>query len=347
MKVGGRTLKTGLSVILAIYVCHLIGIQTYVIAAISAVVGTQASLYRSWKYIRNQINSNIIGAILGIGAVLVFGHSPAVIGLVVILVISVNLALKFDETINMSVITVIIIMQTTDDNYLKLALARFGTIMIGVFCSFLINMFFFPPKYENKLLKEIKTLTNNTLLSLRAITDEELKRFEFKKELKKNKDKLKDVELYFSLLKEEKNYFSRIKNYKKAKKVIVYKYMIQVLKKELEYFQTVHKKNIFQNINEQSSFDLFKEQIALIANYHERIMLKFDGKIQSKHPHEPSVEVFDGNAEVLEKLMKTYESGDEYWLDSLSNISSLIELTGQLDRLDWLIDHFHTTKTKN
>jgi uncharacterized membrane protein YgaE (UPF0421/DUF939 family) len=68
LKLGARVIKTGIAVILALAIASLLpkeaGLKS--IAAVSAVVAMQPSVYRSIKTIADRANGNIIGAVLAV-----------------------------------------------------------------------------------------------------------------------------------------------------------------------------------------------------------------------------------------------------------------------------------------
>ena len=62
MKLGARTLKTGLAVAIALYVSKWVGIPSVTFAAISAIFAMQPSVKRSLNTLRDQTIGNILGA---------------------------------------------------------------------------------------------------------------------------------------------------------------------------------------------------------------------------------------------------------------------------------------------
>lgn len=62
MKLGARILKTGIAIVLALYLATWLGLPTPVFAGIAAVFAIQPSIYRSFLTIVDQVQANIIGA---------------------------------------------------------------------------------------------------------------------------------------------------------------------------------------------------------------------------------------------------------------------------------------------
>lgn len=61
MKLGARILKTGIAIVLALYLATWLGLPTPVFAGIAAVFAIQPSIYRSFLTIVDQVQANIIG----------------------------------------------------------------------------------------------------------------------------------------------------------------------------------------------------------------------------------------------------------------------------------------------
>lgn len=67
MSFGARVLKTGIAVTLALYLSSLfLNPQSPVPAAIAAIFAMQPSIYRSWKYFLDQLQTTTLGAIVAL-----------------------------------------------------------------------------------------------------------------------------------------------------------------------------------------------------------------------------------------------------------------------------------------
>ena len=110
VKLGPRVIKTGLAVTFALYICSVLKLESAVFAGIAAIFTIQPSIYRTWKQVWNQAQTNIIGAIFAFLGLYFLGNDPFSIGLVIIILISISLKLKMGETISLTVVTVLAIM---------------------------------------------------------------------------------------------------------------------------------------------------------------------------------------------------------------------------------------------
>ena len=132
MTLGARILKTGIAIVLALFLSQLLNASTPVFAGISAIFAIQPTVYRSYLSIIEQVQGNIIGAIIAVIFVLSFGNNVFIIGLAAIIVITINLKLNLEKTITLSVVTLIAIMESPTDDFITFAIIRFSTVMLGI-----------------------------------------------------------------------------------------------------------------------------------------------------------------------------------------------------------------------
>ena len=176
MKLGARILKTGLAIMLSLYLAIWLNIESPTFAALAAAFAVQPSIYRTFQTILEQVQANVIGAILGIFFVMTFGQQPFVVGLVVALAIAIILKVKLEATtIPLAMVTVIVVMGSPVDNFIEFASWRFVLIIIGVLAAFIVNLVFIPPRYETKLYQKLVKATEDinqwTMLTIRLDAD--------------------------------------------------------------------------------------------------------------------------------------------------------------------------------
>lgn len=227
MKIGARVIKTGLAVMVALYVSMVLGFHPPVFAAIAAVISIQPSVYRSITTFIEQIKANIIGAVIAVLMGLLFGTSPLIVGLTVIVVIFVNLLLKYEKSISISVLTSIAIMESANGHFIEYSLQRFTLIIIGMLAATVINALFMPPKHEGKISELIgKTNAQLTLLLIDRSSSTYIVQ---KEDINRNIKMLEDL---FEVYREE--VFFRRYPFQKKRELITYKRMISLFKKELK-----------------------------------------------------------------------------------------------------------------
>src|SRR5690625_862573 len=112
MRFGARVFKTGITVVLTLFITNILGLEPTLIAAIAAVFALQPNVHRSLKRTWEQFQGNTLGAISAIVMVLLFGNNIIVIGLTVILVLAVLLFFNLQSVSTLAVVTKIAIVDT-------------------------------------------------------------------------------------------------------------------------------------------------------------------------------------------------------------------------------------------
>lgn len=342
MKLGARIFKTGLSVVVAIYLAMFLHIEATMIAGIAAALSVFPSVYRSWKHLLNQLKANIIGAIFAILAFMTIGTSPVAIGFVIIVVIAMNLKLKLSDTIGVSIVTIIAIMQVPEGNYLWFAFQRFSLVIIGIFSALLVNFLFMPPKYETTLMKKLKSTNHRLLTLLRVFLEEEsIGEKPYQEEKKRIRKEVKEIEDTFEFYKEEFHNVFKKQGYHEAKKLVIFQSMTFVIKKELDLLKLI-KRQLLPNPNIPKDVKSeIKHSLLYLASYNERIFFKYDKELSIKQPHEVPKDLVEKNKQLASKLMKFYNQNQlEEWYAVLPIVSSLIDLAHELEKLDQRVDHF-------
>lgn len=344
MNIGARIIKTGIAVALAVYISQLLKLQAPVFAAIAAFVAVQPSVYRSWKHFLEQVRGNLIGVLLAIGGILVLGNSPIAIGLVVVIAILINLKLDLQSSMNLSVITVIAIMEVQQAEFYFYAGNRFLAITIGILSSLILNILFLPPKYEDKLLHHIEQTSEQVSALLRSIIGGGIEKKAYEESITAIKDNLQKAETMLELYKDELNKFLKETKYSEAKKVIVFKQMVEAINKEKELVLAIHK---YQNditkldANMTNKIDRFLHSLAL---YDEKIFMLYDNKMKAQGLVENHAEIKEEIISLSKQILtKCQENHDNEFLVHI--YSPMLELSHELIKLHQIIEkHFHSNK---
>lgn len=337
MKLGARIFKTGLAVVLALMIGELLNLPTPVFAAIAAVFAIQPSIYRSYLTILEQVQGNVIGAIIAIVFVLLFGNHFIIVGLAAIVLIMINLKLKID-TVSLSVVTLIIIMETPQDQFITFAVLRFATIILGILSAFIINLIFLPPKYETKLYSSISEITNDILKWIRVTNHQAVDYVLLKKDIDAIKERLIHLDQLFLFYKEERTFLKKNK-WGKMRKVVIYRQMITTARKALEILRKMHyyEHHFFQlpeNVREH-----LLEVLAHLNNNHEHLLLRYIGKAIQVHDKE--MEEYEGKRIELLNLFNQYqkESNSELPLTHMIQlVGAILEYNEQLEKLEILVN---------
>jgi uncharacterized membrane protein YgaE (UPF0421/DUF939 family) len=344
MKLGARILKTGVAIMLALFLAKLFQLPTPVFAGIAAIFALQPTIYRSYLSIIEQIQGNIFGAIIAVVFVLLLGNSVITIGVAAIVLIILNLKLKIENTIPLSLVTLIAIMETPGDTFIQFALIRFSTIILGVLSAFIVNLVFLPPKYETKLFYKISDVTEEITKWIRLNTRHASEHMLLKNDIEKLKDSLIKVEQLYLMYKEERNYFKRNDSVK-ARKLVIYRQMISTSKKALDTLKRLHRYEHELSHTSDEFQQTIQHQLDALISHHEQVMLVFVGKIKPKTPIEEQSQCI--NRENLFNLFLTQQNQlneeDETCLyHSMQVVSAIIEYDEHVEHLDLLVNSFHS-----
>ena len=87
MKLGARIFKTGVAIVFSLFIAELLQLPSPVFAGIAAIFAIQPSIYRSYKTAMEQVQGNLIGAIIAVIFSLAFGNDYIIVGFAAIITI--------------------------------------------------------------------------------------------------------------------------------------------------------------------------------------------------------------------------------------------------------------------
>ena len=343
MKLGARVLKTGVAITFALLLAELLNLPSPVFAGIAAIFAIQPSIYRSYLTILEQIQGNLIGATVAVIFSLLFGHHLVAIGIAAIIVIGLMIKFNLEKSLTLALVTVVAIMEIQGDDFLAFALLRFGTVMVGVFAAFIVNLVFIPPRYEVKLFKNINALQDDIIRWTRLAVRQASEYTSTKMALKKLMSRMNEVDNLYDFYKEERHYF-RNQKFVKARKLVVYRQMITTSKKSVELLNRLHKhENELASLPDQFRL-MIQERLDFLLTYHEQLFLKYTGKLKPEHSQWAQNEEYLQRNEVMEIFIKqialAQELEDEQEFSSyhlLYILSRILDYEENLEHLDTLI----------
>ncbi|MGJ9385157.1 hypothetical protein CR203_16320 [Salipaludibacillus neizhouensis] len=347
MRLGARIFKTGLAVTLALYAAIWLGHEAPVFGGLAAFFAVQPSVHKSLTLIWDQIQANVVSAVLAIVFVLAFGHEPFVVGVVVLLIIAIHIKFKKEDIIPLAVVTAIIIMGNPTEDFINFAANRFLLVMIGVFSAFIVNMIFLPPKHENQLYHRITDTNDKIIQWIRLILHHEVEYQTLNQDMKKIRGSVGKLETLYTLYKEERNYFKK-NEYARMRKVVLFRQMLVTTKKAKEILKSLSKHdNVLTQLPEELE-QLMQLQVDYLTNYHERILLKYMGKVKKQSTEQFYDEIHSGKHQLINVFM-TYHRDDQIdldeWIQFLPVIALIVEYSEELEHLDKLVDGFFTYHT--
>ncbi|AMA74067.1 MULTISPECIES: FUSC family protein [Aneurinibacillus] len=347
MRVGARILKTAIALILALLVCQWFNLEPPIFAAIAATLSIQPTVYRTLKHLKEQMEANIIGAALGVTATYFLGAEPLIVGIVVMLVIMINLHLKLESSLVLSVLTVIAVMETSSGNYLYFASNRFLLTIVGIFSAALVNALFIPPHYERKLFKEISETGEKFSVLMRTLIHNEMEEKAFREEKEKIKKGFKNIEQLYDLYTEEVTKLRKV-TYSSQKRRVILKQMITVLYKEMDMLRTFER-HIYSSFKPgHHLFPLIQNQLEALTECHKNILMTYDGILKPREDWHLPIEVIEKNNLLLHEFMALYpevkstpqKEDDGQWRHLFPVVAEILEYANQLEHLNKLVHAF-------
>jgi uncharacterized membrane protein YgaE (UPF0421/DUF939 family) len=339
---GARMLKTGIAVTLALYISSWLDLSPHVISAVAAIFAMQPSIYRSWRYFLDQLQTNTLGAIIAVLAGYFFSNEPIAIGLVCILVIMVCLKLKMGDTIGLTLVTVIAVMEASGQ--WDFALNRFSLSLVGIVSAFLINILVFPPKPKVQLSVQIQTIFEHMSLLLRTSITNEIKENVFRDEKSSLRGDIRALADKYSLFEEEHKKMRKA-SFSESRRLVVYKQMLNTLCKGREVLDAIDE-HYFQCERLPDTDQDFHDQIVNLTKFHEHILLKFGDKLKANTTD--SLLSDEHSDEFMKRTIQRYNETDTNGMFRLSIVAaSLYDYGYQLHRLNRLVDHHHGYDEEN
>ncbi|WP_322903697.1 FUSC family protein [Paenibacillus campi] len=345
MNFGARMLKTGIAVTLALYVSSWLDLKPPVIAAIAAIFAMQPSIYRSFRYFLDQIQTNTLGAILALLGGMVFSNDPIAVGLMCIVVIMICLRLKMGDTIGLTLVTVISVMEVSGmgQGQWQFALNRFTLSIIGIVSAFLINVLIAPPKPLEQFKAQIESTFTKMSLLLRTAVSDEIKEAVFREEKRSLDGAIQSLSDKYNLMEEEMGKLNR-PSMTTQRHLVVDKQMVTALRKGMDVLTAIEQ-HYFQAERTKEIDEYFDSHLEKLIKFHEHILLKSDNKI--KHNGSEAAEVEAANDKFLDTMIERYQENFGGVL-RLSIVAAVMYDYGyQLERLHRLVDHVNGSSNRD
>ncbi|TWT03025.1 aromatic acid exporter family protein [Planococcus sp. CPCC 101016] len=342
MQLGARIFKTGIAISLALFLANWLNLPIPFMAGIAAIFAIQPSIYRSYLTVLDQIYGNLIGATIAVVFVVTLGSNYLTVGLAAILAIIIMLKLKLNNPVPLTLVTIIVIMESHEPEFLEFAGLRFLTILLGIFSSFIVNLIFLPPKYETRLFTSIHEVTEEVIRWIRVSIRHASDHASVKNDIDKLSNKLDKVDQWYSFYKDERSY-TRKQQYTKARKLVLYRQMIATSKKSLEVLKRLHRfENELSELPEHFHM-MVQERLESLASYHEQLYMKYVGKLRPEHSEGSGENAIMKRNEVMTIFVKEInlaheENEDEFSVYHLMHVlSAILDYEEQLEHLDLLI----------
>ncbi|MFF2483153.1 aromatic acid exporter family protein [Paenibacillus sp. NPDC058071] len=332
MTIGARVLKTGMAVALAIYLSKLFGFPSPLLTAVAAILTIQPSIYRSWQQVLDQLQTNVLGAAIAIGAMRLFGETPIAVGLVCIIVILVSIRLKMESTIGVTLVTVVAVMEAHGQG-LDVAIDRFLMVLAGMGAAFVVNVAVFPPRPRKQFTEQVHTAYHQLSLLMRTAISNEMKEQVYRKEKEALHTTLRKLEDRYVLFEEERKVLARAKS-SHARQLLLSKQMIKALQKGADLLESVEE-HYFASPGAEEWAERLDRQMEELTKYHESILLKLENKMKPGAEIEPEEE---GESRLVGELTDYLRTDPDEHKRLVFVASSMFEYAYHLRRLEKIVD---------
>ncbi|WP_114571134.1 FUSC family protein [Exiguobacterium flavidum] len=188
LKVGLRTIKTGIAVAVALGISwYVVGIYSG-IGAVAAIVAMQPTIHRSFKMVINRILGTILGLVCGLMVVAALGANPLTIGLAVIVALAFNTLIGKTDMSTFAGFAIVLMFESPTNDYVHYALTRSLLTVIGVLSAVAVNYVFFPPHYEERLMLLVKKTTERLMQDWRSLIKDDAALLEVRKQVLKHEE---------------------------------------------------------------------------------------------------------------------------------------------------------------
>lgn len=144
-RIGMRTLKTGLSVVLSLFISDLFNLKSPSFVGIAAIVSMQSSVNESFIAGKNRMLATFVGAAVGLFFSYFLPSNYFFLGLGIIVVIYIHNIFGWKKSLTLSAIVFLAIFLNKDASRLSYATNRLLDTFIGIIVSMFINYFIAAP----------------------------------------------------------------------------------------------------------------------------------------------------------------------------------------------------------
>lgn len=283
MKLGARIFKTGIAIIVALFIAHQINAPGAIVAGISALFAMQPNVYRSFKTIIEQFQGNLIGAFLAVAMATLFGFHIVIIGITSIILISILQRLNLSHVTGLAVVTQLIIMDHQDGDFIQSAILRFTFVMIGVISAFVVNTLFLPPKFESKIYYQCLNISSDIFKWIRLEINGSTEFHAVKRDIDNIRNRIEKLEEQYNLYKEERAYTKK-DSIRNLRKKIIFKETVLATRRAHDVLRKMHRyENDVINLPEELKVQI-KFELDELMTLHEELLMRISKKVPAtKH----------------------------------------------------------------
>lgn len=341
MRIGARTFKTSLAVLLSLFIPALFGMEEIALAAISVVASMQPSVKKSFETLWERLLANTIGGIVAVIMASFFGTSFIIISLATAILIAILHQLKLNNVIGLSTMTLIIIMLSTNEEIVFNASMRVFATFIGVGIAFLVNNLVMPPDYEGKLFRLTNHVTDDLTRFLRVGLRKNVQYSLMRSDLEMIEDSISKMKVLLVYLQDGSwNRIFKKKEFSHVRLLVVYRQFIRTTDATFALVKTLHQaENVYNHFPEELRV-LLRERLETLMSAHEQIILKWNGRIQPKE-----VNFINYKSDLRKHFMKSFfneASLESYLQDDYGQSNTVIQLMSAVLVYEENLQHLNT-----
>lgn len=281
MKIGARTFKTGLAILLSFIVPPLIGFEDSIgLAAAAVVFSMQPSVQETFIKTRDRLVANIIGGLIAFFVMSYLGDAVVMIAVASALLIALLHQLGLNDVIGLATLTVINIMLSPGENLLLTAVQRVAATLIGIVIAFAVNTFVLPPRYDVKFYNKTVDLTDDTMKYIRQMLRKNAQFPLMTEDLKRLNKEIIVLKKFHKYMRDPfyKRFISR-RYYSMLRFLVVSRQSIQANETFYELATIMHESESTMNHLPHDLRMLIRERMETLMTAHEQILLKWNGRI--------------------------------------------------------------------
>lgn len=281
LKIGARTFKTSLAILLAMIIPRYIGLEDGVgLAAAAVIFSMMPSVQETFDKIGSRMISNIIGGIIAFLISNYIGDSSLLIAVASAVLIAILNQLNLGNMIGLSTLTTINVMLYPGSNILLTAIQRVAATLVGVLIAFFVNTFVLPPKYDVKFYQLTVSLTDNSTKYVRSMLRKNAQFPIMSEDLKQLNKDLRTLNKYHKYMMDPvyKRFISS-KYYSLLRFLVVCRQSIKVNQILYEVAFIMHESENTINHLPKELRTLIRERMETLMTAHEQILLKWNGRV--------------------------------------------------------------------
>lgn len=349
MKLGARIIKTGIAIVISLYLASLITDEYAVVAGISALFAMQPSVNKSFQTVIDRTQGTFIGGLLAVFIVTAVGNHLIIIGFTSVILIALLAKINLSHVTGFAVVAQIIIMEHHGDDFLMTALIRVTTVLVGVISAAIVNMFFLPPKYDTKLYQQNFEISNDIFKWVRLSISGSTEFIVVKEDIEDIHKRIKSLDTLYDLFKNEKVYFKK-HIHSNTRRIVLFKEMIKTTRRGYDLLRRIHvNENDMLHLPEELHVRL-KFELDEILTVHEDLLMKITDKAHIATTADTHKVMSQFDTPLISAVLEELKSKEEQQYNKehiIQVVGALFEYKEQIEYFDMIMNSFYTYHTED